>query len=100
MTSHEEWFRDLREPDRPDYVEAGDDTTHSIRHIGNVSFGKEGNQSYIMIKNVLNVPPSLKIVEQGMQVQFDQGGQLIAHGRREGQMFILDSHEMKSAMFA
>ena len=42
-----------------------------------------------------------------MQVRFDQRGyfiekegRIIAHGRREGRMFILDSHEMKSAMFA
>ena len=42
MTSHQEWFRDLREPDRPIYVETGDDTTHPIRHVGNVLFWKEG----------------------------------------------------------
>ena len=48
-----------------------------------------------------------QIVKQGMQVRFDQGscfiekeGRLIAHGRRESRMFILDSHEMKSTMIA
>ena len=42
-----------------------------------------------------------------MQVRFDQEGcfiekegRIIARGRREGRMFILDSHEVKSAMFA
>ena len=53
-----------------------------------------------------------QMVEQGMQVRFDQDGcfiekedRIIARGRREGRissfrMFILDSHKMKSAMFA
>ena len=79
MTSHQEWFRELREPERPDYVKTGDDTTHLIWHIGNVPFGKEGKQTYI--KNVLHVPTITKnlvlvgqIVEQGMQVRFNQGG--------------------------
>ena len=47
------------------------------------------------------------MVEQGMQERFDQEGRfiekegrIIVRGRREGRMFILDSHEMKSAMFA
>ena len=30
MTSHPEWFRDLRTPDRPGYIETGDDTLHPI----------------------------------------------------------------------
>ena len=112
MTSHKEWFHELREPERPGYVETGDNTTHPIRHIGNVPFGKEGKQTYI--NNVLHVPTITKnlvsigqIVEQGMQVRFDQGGcfiekegRIITRGRREGRMFILDSHEMTSAMFA
>ena len=32
MTFHKEWFREVREPERPGYVETGDDTTHPIRH--------------------------------------------------------------------
>ena len=47
------------------------------------------------------------MAEHGMQVQFDQEGcfiekegRIIARERREGWMFILDSHEMKSVMFA
>ena len=80
--SHQEWFRYLREPDRPDYVEIGDDTTHPIWHVGNVPFGKEGEQT--SIKNVLHVSTIMKnlvsigqIVEQGMQVRFNQGGYFI-----------------------
>ena len=73
MTSHKEWFLELREPERPGYVETGDDTTHPIRHIGNVPFGERGKQTFI--KNVLHVPTITKnlvsvsqMVEQGMQV--------------------------------
>ena len=75
MSSHEEWFQDLREPDWPDYVETGDDTTHPIRHVRNFPFGKEREQT--CIKNVLHVSTITKnlvsvgqIVEQGMQVRF------------------------------
>ena len=67
MTSHQEWFHELREPERPGYVETGDDTTHPIQQI--------------YIKNVLHVPTIKKnlvsvnqIVQQGIQVRFDQGG--------------------------
>ena len=28
MMPHEDWFQDLRKPERPDYVETGDDTIH------------------------------------------------------------------------
>ena len=112
MTSHQEGFRELREPERLGYVETGDDTTHPIRHIGNVPSDEEGKQTYI--KNVLHVPTITKnlvsvgqIVEQGMQVRFNQGGcfiekegGLIVQGRREGRMFILELNEVKLAMFA
>ena len=54
MKTHQEWIWELREPERPDYVETGDDTTHPIRHINNVLFGKEVKQTYI--KNFLYVP--------------------------------------------
>ena len=45
MMSHQEWFRDLRTPDQPGYIETGDDTLHPIRHIGDVPFGKQGEQT-------------------------------------------------------
>ena len=112
MMSHQEWFRDLRTPDRPDYIETGDDTPHPIRHIGDVPSGKEGEKT--CIKNVLHVPTITKnlvsvdqIMEQGTQIRFNNEGcfiekddRLIAKGRREGRMFILDSNEVKSAMYA
>ena len=86
--------------------------THPIQHIGNVPFGNNGHQTYL--KNILHVPTITKnmisigqIVEQGMQVRFnnegcfiEKGDRVVAHGRREGRMFILASTEVKSAMFA
>ena len=75
MTSHEDWFRELRKPDQPGYVETGDDTTHTIRHIGNVPFGNNDEQTYL--KNVLHVPTITKklvcikqILEHGLEVFF------------------------------
>ena len=64
--------------------------------------------------NILHVPSITKnlisvgqIVEQGMQVRFnndgcfiERGDQVIAHDRREGYMFIFSSTEVKLAMFA
>ena len=51
MTSHKDWFRELMKPDQPRYVETRDDTTHPIRHVGNVPFGNNGKQTYL--KNVM-----------------------------------------------
>ena len=55
-------------------------------------------------KNLVSVG---QIVDQGMQVRFhnegcfnEKDGRLIAHGRREGRMFILESNKVRSAMFA
>ena len=45
MASDQEWFR---------YIETRDYTTHPIRHIDYVPFGKEGEKT--CIKNVLHVP--------------------------------------------
>ena len=36
MTSHEDWFRELRKTKRPRYLEIGDHKTHSIWYIRNV----------------------------------------------------------------
>ena len=111
MTSHQEWFRDLRTPDRPGYIETGDDTPHPIRHIGDVPFGKDGEKT--CIKDVLHVPTITKnlvsvgqLVEQGMQVRFnndgcliEKDGRVIAKGRRDGRLFILDSNDVKPAEY-
>ena len=54
MISYQEWFWNLWEPDRPDYVKTRDDTTHPILHVGNVPFGKDDEQT--CIENILHVP--------------------------------------------
>ena len=93
--SHQEWFLHLTEPDRPGYVETGDDATHPIWHVDNVPFGKEVKQTYI--KKVLYVPTITKnlvsvgqIVGQGVQVRsnhryffIEKEGHLITRGNRE-----------------
>ena len=64
--------------------------------------------------NVLHVPTITKnlvsirqIVDQGMQVRFthlgcfiEEEGQVIVQGRRDGRMFILDTNDVGTAMFA
>ena len=110
MTSHQEWFRDLREPDRPGYVETEDDITHPIQHIGNVPFVKEGNQTYI--KNVLHMPPITKnlaltpncgvkdasLLNQPYNLLHWERGSTHCSWMKRGRMFTLDLHEMKSTM--
>ena len=52
------------------------------------------------MKNLVSIG---QIMEQGTQVQLNDGGCFIKKEgqiRREGRMLILDSHEMKSTMFA
>ena len=36
MTSHSEWFRDLKELSSPGYVETGDASMHPIKNVGSV----------------------------------------------------------------
>ena len=36
MTGHGEWFKEMQNLERSGYVETGDDTTHPIRHTGDV----------------------------------------------------------------
>mgnify|MGYP000689272179 CR=1 FL=1 len=64
--------------------------------------------------NVLHVLPITKnlvsvgqIVDQGMQVRFthlgcfiEEKGQVIAQGRKDGRMFILDTNDVGTSMFA
>ena len=64
--------------------------------------------------NVLHIPIVTKnlgsvgqIVEQGMQACFthlgcfiEEEGQIIAQGRRDGRMFILDTNDVGTTLFA
>jgi hypothetical protein len=55
MTHHGEWFRDVKNLEKPGYVEMGDDTTHPIAHIGNVPLAmQDGKIKYLF--DVLHVP--------------------------------------------
>ena len=36
MTSHGEWFSDVKNLEKPGYVETGDDTAHPISEVGKV----------------------------------------------------------------
>ena len=118
MTSHGEWFREMRSPECPGYVETGDDTAHPITHVGNVPLTmQDGKAKYLA--DVLHVPDITKnlvsvgqMVEQGLQVRFTSDGcyvedlkndcRLIAKGKRAGRLFTLDVSlpEMDAAMFA
>ena len=54
MTSHQEWFTELREPERPRYVETGHDMVHNIEHVGDVALSHVSQRGHM--KNVLHIP--------------------------------------------
>ena len=41
MTNHGECFLDLRKPDKPNYGEMGDSSSHLIEHIGDLHLAKK-----------------------------------------------------------
>jgi hypothetical protein len=118
MTYHGEWFRDVKNLEKPSYVETRDDTTHPITHIGNVPLVmQDGKMKYL--SNELHVPNITKnlvsvgqMLEQGLQVWFNLDGcyvkdfkdkcRLVAKGKKMGRMFTLDLSmpEVEVAMFA
>ena len=93
-------------------VELGDDTPHPIIHVGEVPICHVGQKGKLM--NVLHVPTITKnlvlvrqIVEQGMQVRFmhlgcfiEEEGQVIAQRHKDGRIFILDTNDVGTSMFA
>ena len=108
----------MQDLERPGYVETGDDTSHPIKHTGNVPLTlQDGKVKYLA--DVLHVPSITKnlisvgqMVEQNLQVRFTpaglfveeykEGGRLIAQGKKVGRMFTLDVDvsKVKAAMFA
>jgi hypothetical protein len=114
MTSHNDWFSYLEKSKNPGVVTTGDDTPHPIANIGEVPLSCVGQKGKLM--NVLHVPMIMQnlvsigqIVDQGMQVRFthlgafiEQEGRIIARGRTEGRMFILDRTDdgLDTALFA
>ena len=112
MTSHEEWFMNMRKPKRRAVVETGGDSTHTTEHIGDVPFNNNGDNSYIT--DVLHVPTITKnlvsvgqIVEQGMTVQIsldgcfiEDKGRIVVRGRRESRMLTLDTSKVSTMLYA
>ena len=48
MTSHAEWFNEMKELDGPGYVETGDDSAHPIAHVGKVPLKmQDGKMKYL-----------------------------------------------------
>jgi hypothetical protein len=102
MTRRKEWFSYLEKPKNPGVVSTGDGTPHPIANVGEVPLSYVGQKGKLM--NVLHVPTIAQnlvsigqIIDQGMEVQFtdlgdfiEDGGRIIARGRRDGRMFILD----------
>ena len=112
MTSHKEWFSYVEKPMQPGVVATGDDTLHPISNVGEVPLSHVGQKGKLM--NVLHIPTITKnlvsvrqTVDQGLEVRFthlgcfiEEEGRVIAQGRRDGRMFILDSTDDGTAMFA
>ena len=78
MTSHEELFSYLEKPTQPGVVETGDDTSHSIEHVGDVTQSHVRQKRRLM--NLLHVSTITKnlesvgqIIDQGIQVRFTLG---------------------------
>jgi len=50
MTSHGEWFRDIKDLKTPRFVEIDDDTTHPITQIGKVPLSmQDGQTKYLKV---------------------------------------------------
>ena len=107
MTSHEEWFFYLEKPELPGVGEIGDDTLHSIEHVGEVPLGHVGQEAKLM--NMLHIPTitkNLVSVDHGMQVRFthlgcffEENDQYITQEHTDWRMFILDTNDVGTAMF-
>ena len=112
MTSHKEWLQYLEKPEQPGVVATGDDTPHPIVHVGKVPLSHVGHKGKLMnVLHVLTITKNLvlvgQIVEPEMQVRFthlgcfiEEEGQVIAQGRKDGRMFILDTNDVGTTMFA
>jgi hypothetical protein len=102
MTRHKEWFSYLEKPKNPGVVSTGDGTPHPIANVGEVPLSHVGQKGKLM--NVLHVPTIMQnlvsigqIIDQGIEVRFthlrafiEEEGRIIARGRRDGRIFILD----------
>ena len=93
-------------------VATKDDTPHPIKNVGEVPLSHVRQKGKLM--NILHVPTITKnlvlvgqIIDHGMQVRFthfgwfiEEEGQIIAQGRKDGRMFILDMNDVGTTLFA
>ena len=105
-------FAYLEKPMQPGVVANGDDTPHSIANVGEVPLSHVGQKGKLTnVLHVLTITKNLmsvgQIVDSGMQVRFthlgcfiEEEGRVILQGRRDGRMFILDSNDGGTTMFA
>ena len=112
MTSQKEWFSYLEKLMQLGVVATGDDTPHPIVNVGEVPLSHVGQKGKLMnVLHVLTITKNLvsvrQIVDQGMEVRFthlncfiEEQGRVIVQGRRDKRMFILDSTDGGTAMFA
>jgi len=84
MTSHGEWFKDIKDLKTSGFVETGDDITHPITQFDKVPLSMQDGQTKYL-KYVLHVPTIIKnlvsvgqMVEQGLQVTFNPNGCFVA----------------------
>ncbi|MCO5563178.1 hypothetical protein L7F22_016815 [Adiantum nelumboides] len=74
MTSHGEWFKEMKQLDGPGYVETGDDSAHPIAHVEKLPLQmQDGKMKYLV--DVIHVPNITKnlvlvgqMIEQGLQL--------------------------------
>ena len=112
MTNHKEWFSFLEKPEKLGVVETGDNTPHPIEQIGDVPLSHVGPKGVMrIVLHVLTITKNMvladQIVDQGMQVWFtrhiffiEEEGRIIAQGRQDGKLFILETNDVGTAMFA
>ena len=55
MTGHDEWLKKMHDPKKPSFVETGDDTTHLIARVGNVTLPMHNGKVKYLV-DVLHVP--------------------------------------------
>ena len=95
MTSHEEWFSYLEKLEQPRVVKTGEDIPQLIKHLEKVRLSHVGQKGKLM--NLLHVPT---ITKNFVSVRQIVDGYIIAQGRRDGMMFILDTNDIDTALFA
>ncbi|MCO5560206.1 hypothetical protein L7F22_013816 [Adiantum nelumboides] len=80
MTSHGEWFKEMKQLDGPGYVETGDNSAHPIAHVENIPLQmQDSKMKYLAdVLCVPNITKSLvsvgQMIEQGLQVRFNPNG--------------------------